>query len=156
MRRPLGVFWIGGSGTGYNPCMRLRSAAAAIVLITVPACGVTLSQEDKLADIVYPFYDAWRWEKIPSLAMRVAPDDRSTFVEDYQSTVGDVCYADYEITEINVLEDHVTAEVAVTFHWYREADPTLVEAQVIETWQRDGKAKPWYRTDQEVVAGFMP
>jgi hypothetical protein len=120
------------------------------------SCAAPLTQQDKLSILVHPFYDAWRWKKLPSLAKRIEPEQRSQFIEEFSSSTRDVHFADYEVSDIEILEDKLTAQVSVTFHWYLETDPTLVEAQVLETWKREKRGRPWFRTDQEVVAGMMP
>lgn len=127
----------------------------ACVAIT-SSCAAPLTQQDRLDLLVHPFYDAWRWKKLPSLAKRIAPDQRSTFLEDYKASTEDVCFADYEVSDIEILEDKLTAQVTVVFHWYRESDPMLVTAQVLETWKREKKSKPWYRDGQDVISGRMP
>ena len=127
----------------------------ALVAVT-SGCAAPLTQQDKLDLLVHPFYDAWRWKKLPNLAKRIEPEHRSDFIEKYKASTGDVHFADYEVSEVEILEDKITAHVTVVFHWYRESDPMLVEAQVLETWERKKKGKPWYRTGQEIVSGSMP
>lgn len=135
-----------------------RTVASGVLLAVLASagCAATFTKKDKLGDVVYPFYDAWRWKKVPSLASRVAPETRQEFVAGYTQSNDDVLYADYEVTEISILEDGLTAHVSVVFQWYRQSDPRLVEAQVLETWRREGKGKPWFWTDQEVIVGAMP
>lgn len=128
----------------------------SFALAALGGCAAAWTGKDKLGDVVYPFYDAWRWKKLPSMAKRIEPEKRSEFVQSFNQANTDVLYADYEVTEIEILEDGQTASVTVVFHWYRETDPMLVEAQVLETWKRDGKGKPWYWVDQEVIVGQMP
>jgi hypothetical protein len=137
----------------------LRIALWALFLVLVAlttSCAASFSQTDKLADVVYPFYDAWRWKKLPSLAKRIPPEEKKDFIDEFQHATGDVQFADYEVSEIEILEDKLTAQVTVTFEWYRDSDPTLVEAQILETWEREKRGKPWYRTGQDVVVGHMP
>ena len=114
------------------------------------------SKSAKFDEIVYPFYDAWRWKKLPSLAKRIDPETRQEFIEEYAQATSDVQFADYEVTEVEILDGGLTAQVSVTFLWYRLSDPTIVEAQLLETWEREKKGKPWYRTSQEVISGHMP
>jgi hypothetical protein len=131
-------------------------AAFLAVVAATAGCAAPLTQRDKLDTLVHPFYDAWRWKKLPSLAKRIEPDKRSEFIEHFKTSTADVSFADYEVSDIEVLEDKLTAHVTVVFQWYSQSDPTLFEAQVLETWKREKRGKPWYRTGQEVVSGHMP
>ncbi len=131
-------------------------AGVALACLVACGCGAALSSTDKLGDVAYPFYDAWRWQKVPSLASRVDPSVREDFVKDYVSAHEGVMYADYEVTEISVLEDGLTAHISVVYNWYTQTDTMLVEAQVLETWQRKAKGKPWYWVSQDVIVGSMP
>jgi hypothetical protein len=140
-----------------SPTWRVVWWALFLAVVAATAgCAAPLTQTDKLADIVHPFYDAWRWKKMPSLVKRIDPEMRSDFIAEFSKSTSDVNFADYEVSDIEVLEDKLTAQVTVVFHWYRESDLTLFEAQVLETWQREKRGKPWYRTGQEVVVGSMP
>ena len=135
----------------------LRALAACAVLSgPLASCSAAFTPKDKLADSVYPFYDAWRWKKVASLAMHVRPDEREDFASAYEEATHGVLFADYEVMDIKLADDNLKADVSVVFSWYRESDPMVVEAQIIETWERAGKGKPWYRTGQAVIAGEMP
>ena len=135
----------------------LRALAASTVLAcSLAACAGAITPKDKLSESVYPFYDAWRWKKVASLAMCVKPDDREEFAAAYVEATDDVLFADYEVTDIKLDEQKLKADVAVMFTWYRESDPMIVEAEIIETWEREAEGKPWYRTGQSVVKGQMP
>ncbi len=132
------------------------AAASAILPMTMASCAAAITPKDKLADSVYPFYDAWRWKKVASLALHVKPEEREDFAAAYEEATNGVLFADYEVTDIKIADDKLKADVSVVFTWYRESDPMIVEAQIIETWERSGKTKPWYRTGQSVIAGEMP
>lgn len=124
--------------------MKTRAAAplAAALLVTallvtaLGSCGKHLySRQDLDVDLSKHHIDL-RWGRLGEAALRVHPDMRAAFMEDWARRAGDIELQDLEVVGVTIAEDGDSADVVLALTYVERATLQVRRATTTERWSR--------------------
>ena len=136
---------------------RSRAKSPALALLTLgllTSCAGGYDAQTSLRNALDEFHDGFRWQAMGSMLPHIPPEDQDSFAAEYEAAMDGVQVADYEVDRIVIADDKESANVWVSFSWFRNTEMMVHEVTVREHWVADGMQ--WNRTEVAVERGELP
>lgn len=129
---------------------QVMNGARLAILLVSSGCLAGASTRERFMEALYDYNDAMRWGQYRNATAYVPPDARAALVADGRSRA-DVQIADYELVQVDISEDKLTALVLVDVSWMLRSEGLMRQSSFEQSWERqDGR---WSMVAEKRVAG---
>jgi hypothetical protein len=106
--------------------------------VALAACGGSSSRSADLVRDIQGYGNGLRWRDFPASALRVAPAQRSEFLETREQLDSDLRVADWEMKRLEYDSTRYRAQVEVEYTWLLDSRGIVHTTVTRQWWSRHG------------------
>lgn len=133
--------------TVYNFCMIAICLLVAAGLVSCGTLGGGSKGKELLADSVEAFNRSFKWEDYKTASVFIGFGQKEQFWREVDRFKGKIRITDFQIREIDHVENAATGAAILCMQYYSTSAPTLESVTFSQNWYYSEKDKAWLVKD---------